>query len=243
MELLNGWQYYEYDEVASTNDTIKEYCTTKGLKVIVKANLQTAGRGRRGRSWLGVEGNLFFSLALETDLTNISRLVLISGLSLLKTIRYFSNIINVKIKWPNDILIEGCKVSGILLEKAQGDYLIIGIGVNIVGSPKEVDALYNITSLAENNVDVSSDEFLRRFIDIFTDNLEKYENENFEILRQEWLENAVGIGRQIIVRQEKQSEKKGVFIGLDENANLLLETANGIQKITAGDVFIGDENE
>lgn len=243
MELLNGWQYYEYDEVASTNDIIKEYCTAKGQKVIVKANSQTAGRGRRGRSWLGIEGNLFFSLALESSLKNVSRLVLISGLSLLKTIKYFSNTINVKIKWPNDVLIEGGKISGILLEKAQNDYFVIGIGVNIVGSPKDVDALYKVTSLAENNIDVSADKFLRRFIDIFTDNLAKYENKNFEFLRKEWLENAVGLGEQIIVRQENKSEKKGIFTDLDENANLLLETMEGIQKITAGDVFIGDKNE
>lgn len=243
MELLNGWQYYEYDEVESTNDTIKKYCIAEGQRIIVKANTQTAGRGRRGRSWLSIEGNLFFSLALESSLKNIGGLVLVSGLSLLQTIKYFSDKINIKIKWPNDVLIDGCKVSGILLEKAQGDYFIIGIGVNIIGSPKEVEALYNITSLAENNVDVSSDEFLRRFIDIFTDNLEKYKNEKFEFCRQEWLKNAIGLRQHITVKQENQIEKKGIFLDLDENANLLLETANGIQKITAGDVFIGDENE
>ena len=90
MELLNGWQYYEYNEVESTNDTIKQYCITEGQRIIVKANTQTAGRGRRGRSWLSIEGNLFFSLALESSLKNIGCLVLVSGLSLLQTIKYFS---------------------------------------------------------------------------------------------------------------------------------------------------------
>ena len=231
-----NWQIITLDEVGSTNDEIKKYCTEKGKYVVLRAIKQTAGRGRRGRSWCSMEDNLFFSLALEMPLSKLGILVVIASLSLWLVIKKLNFQAEVKLKWPNDVLINDAKVSGMLLEKGPLEYIIVGIGVNIARHPDNKGMLYPTASLAENDIQTTAEEFMAQYLQIFEQNMKLLQEGKEDILRNRWVDCAKGIGEKIVVRQE-QSEQSGIFIGIDENANLLLEKANEICHIRVGDVF------
>ncbi len=234
-----GFEIIEFDEVNSTNDVAAEYAqSSSGQQLVVRAKRQTAGRGRRGRNWQSLDGNLFFSVLLEFELKNLGQLIMASSLALLEAIKEYAPAADVQLKWPNDVLLNGGKVSGMLLEKGDGEYMIIGIGVNVVQSPKSADMLYSTTSLKEAGIETTADDFLARFLHRFAKNIKK----NAADLRYKWLKNAKGIGQKIAVRQNG-TEQNGIFEGIDENADLILRIGNKKQKILAGDVFyLGDEN-
>lgn len=242
MALNDKWIYYVEDEVASTNDEIQKYCAESDKYIVVCAKKQTAGRGRRGRNWNSCDGNLFFSMAFEYELQKAGELAFASSLSLLQAIKKISPDAGVKLKWPNDVLLNDAKVSGILLEKGPKKYMITGIGVNIACSPKLTDAVYKITSLAECGIKISAIEFLRLFMESFSQNLSLLQTQGFAVLREKWLENAKNLGKEIIIRQNGK-EEKGIFTGIDENAALLLKTPTSIKKILAGDVFFEEMNK
>lgn len=228
------WQVFCFNEVSSTNDVALEYSHgEKGQKIAVRALSQTAGRGRRGRSWQSLQGNLFVSLLLEFDIRYLGRLVVTASLSLYEVIKELQNKASVCLKWPNDVLLNNAKVSGMLLEKGEGDYVVVGVGVNIAQSPESANMLYPTTSLAEAGIQVSAEEFLERYLQKFDENMQR----NFSEMRQKWQQNAIGLNKEILIKQNDH-EEKGFFRGLDDNANLLLETASGLKKIMAGDVFL-----
>ena len=236
--IISGFEIMQFAEVGSTNDVAAEYADVAGKRLVITAKRQTAGRGRRGRKWQSMDGNLFFSMLLEFPLKELGKLIMAATLGLVATIRFFARDANVRIKWPNDVLLNNAKVSGMLLEKGVGEYMIIGIGVNTAQSPNSAEMLYPTTSLREAGIITDSDAFLRQYLRIFTDKIEK----NTADLRQEWLQNAKGIGEKIAVRQNGE-EKQGFFEGIDENADLILRIRDKEQKILAGDVFyLGEKN-
>lgn len=242
MKKILDWDWLEYREVGSTNDEALRYSAeADGRKFVVTAETQTNGRGRRGRSWIGLDGNLFMSLGVEAELRWLGAVNFIAGLSLLETIKQISPNTDVKLKWPNDVLIDGCKVSGILLEKGAGDYLIIGIGVNIAAAPDDEGLIYKTTSLHNSDIYTDRTKLLEHYIQVFDNNLKEWHRFGFGTIKERWLENAKGVGEKISVHLEHE-QKDGIFYGVDENASLLLKTGNKIEKIYAGDVFYAASN-
>lgn len=234
---VNDWQIMAFDELESTNDTALVYSRqAKGKRYVIKANSQTKGRGRRGRSWLSLSGNLFFSLLFEFDITKAGELALLCSLNLQQCINKIRDDADVCLKWPNDVLLNGAKVSGILLEKAEGNYVIAGIGVNIKQSPQNAEMLYPTISLKEAGIDIEADEFLRLYLESFDNNMKLLEDKGFDYLRLQWIDKAKGIGKTIVV---KQNDKilKGIFAGVDDDACLLLKDNEAVHKILVGDVF------
>lgn len=236
MAMNYEWKYFEFKEVGSTNDKIREYCQSEGQRVVVRADTQTAGRGRWGRSWQSAAGNLFFSAAFEFDIKEAGKLAFICSLSLLQALKKIAPSADILLKWPNDVLLNGAKVSGILLEKGEGNYIIAGIGVNVAVAPKVENAVYKITSLADAAIKTTAPELMLLFMESFSQNLSLLQTKGFAVLRTEWLKYAKNLGKEIIVRQNGK-EWKGVFAGIDEDAVLLMQTPAGVRKILAGDVF------
>ncbi|MBQ8481696.1 MAG: biotin--[Alphaproteobacteria bacterium] len=233
---FEDWQIIRFKKLNSTNDKALEQSSIAKGCYVIRADEQTAGRGRRGRVWQSLKGNLFFSLLLEFKTENIGELVIISAVSLYQSIKQINPDADVLLKWPNDVLLNGSKVSGILLEKAAGNYMVVGIGVNIEQSPQNSDLLYQATSLKEAKINITSDDFLTLYINIFSNNINILNTEGFESLRLFWNKNAKATGKEILVRQEKRNIR-GIFKGIDEKANLLLEKDGKTEKITFGDVF------
>ena len=242
MAVKSKWEHHIFDEVGSTNDEIQKYCGESGKYIAVCAKKQTAGRGRRGRSWNSPEGNLFLSLAFEYELQRAGELAFAASLSLLQAVKKIAPAADVKLKWPNDVLLNNAKMSGILLEKGAEKYMIVGVGVNVAASPKIENAVYDITSLADADIKIKPQELLHLFMESFSQNLSLLQANGFAVLREKWLENAKNLGKEIIVRQNGTKEK-GIFKGIDENAALLMETPAGVKKILAGDVFFEEINK
>ena len=237
-----NWQIYSYETLESTNDEIRRFCSGKNQYVVVQTKKQTAGRGRRGRTWQSLAGHLFFSVAFEFDLRNLGALVLISALSVLQTVCAFAPNADVELKWPNDVLLNGSKVCGILLEKGPENYMIIGIGVNVAQSPDNAAMLYPTTSLKKAGISTDANAFLQRFLPIFAANLEDFAQSGTEPIRRAWLSHAAGLNRPIIVKQEK-TELHGIFQGLDSDGRLLLQHNNQITAVSVGDVFFNKEEK
>lgn len=237
MEKINNWQWYDYEELGSTNDEAKSLTIkANGNKYVVTAKKQSKGRGRRGRSWTGLEGNLFMSMALNVELKDYGQIVFLVSLSLLETLRRLFPTIKICLKWPNDVLVNDCKISGILLEKGEGNYLVIGIGVNIVSAPKIDGLIYPALSLQDCGFSTDRLSLFKAFLQTFDENYRQWREQGFEIIRNRWMENAKNLGKEILVHLNN-SDKTGVFAGVDGNGTLLLHCGENIEKIYAGDIF------
>ena len=181
------------------------------------------------------------SLALPFAAEKSAALVLISSLSLLEAVKEFDQNAGVKLKWPNDVLLDGGKISGILLEKGAGGYMIVGIGVNLRASPAG-ETVYPVTDLAAAGIKTDcrtfKEVYLRRF-DALTD---LWEQKGMPALTEKWLRHARGLGEPIVVRLPKTT-KTGIFAGMNEEGMLILQTPSGREVIGAGDVFFDDESK
>lgn len=239
---LGAWTWIDFDELESTNDeALRTKLEYADKKLVISAKKQTKGRGRRGRSWIGQDGNLFMSLLLNWPTADTGALVLIVGLALLKTVKKMSGSADVKLKWPNDVLLNGKKMSGILLESGHTGTMIIGIGVNIAAYPDDDTLIYKATSLLEAGIKCNRAEFLQEYLKQFDEISSLLITQRMMYIVEEWQKNAKGIGQAIIVHMPKK-EERGIFRGLDSQGMLLLENAEGqIKTISAGDVFFEKE--
>lgn len=235
-EKIAHWEWYDADIISSTNDEIKNIVQTN-KHIILSAIEQTKGRGRRGRDWLSITGNLYFSYSLEVNSQNLSQIVCIIGLSLAKTITTYLTNKDVKIKWPNDVFVENKKISGILIENIKDNLWAIGVGVNVISSPKLDNSVYEATSLAENGVQIDREEFLKQYMSIFAKDYQLYQNKGFLEIKQEWMNFALNHQQEITIKTEKEI-KTGIFFNLDDNGYLILKTNKGEERIVAGDLFI-----
>lgn len=232
------WEWYDIESTTSTNDEIKKIIKeTKKTMVAVSAKFQSNGRGRRGRNWQGLEGNLYFTYSLKIAPEELSQIVCLIGLSLAKTVQSLTFTENIQIKWPNDVFLNGGKVSGILLENINENLWAVGIGVNIVEAPKLKNATYQATSLKECAIMIDRTDFLRYYLKNFATDLTRYQKEGFSPLKVEWLRLALNYQKEITVKTEN-SEKKGIFLTLDDNGYLVLKTPQGEERILAGDLFV-----
>ena len=231
---VDDWQWIDYDTLESTNDEAKKLISKKS-RIVVTAKKQTAGRGRLGHKWISLDGNLFMTLGFswKSDDTNI--LGLISSLAVFSSIKKYKSDCNIMLKWPNDVLINNCKISGILLEIIPPSKVIIGIGVNICAAPN-IDNI-STTCLKEHGIAVDRIEFMRPYLEIFTNIVATYQKEGRQKIIDMWLDNAHKVGQKITVRGEK-TQISGEFVGLDKQGFLLLKTSdNSIKTISAGDIY------
>lgn len=212
---------------------------------LVWAKRQQQGVGRRGRQWSSPEGNLYCSLILrpECDPSSAARLSFLTALAIRRAVTKFVDPgTDVRLKWPNDVLIGGCKSAGILLESkmkpdGQMSYVIVGTGINIATYPEITDGLPAI-SLTKVGADVTVKEVLSAYGYAFLDLYMSWKRDGFAPIREEWLAHATGLGGRITVRLSNET-LEGVFSDLDNNGALILSMDNGQRKmITAGEVFI-----
>jgi BirA family biotin operon repressor/biotin-[acetyl-CoA-carboxylase] ligase len=239
-----GFRLLSFAELDSTNEEAKRQAVRGApADLIVWARAQTAGRGRRGRSFISPRGNLYMSLLLRPGrpAALAAQLSFAGALAVGEAVReLLPDGASLAYKWPNDVLVDGRKLSGILLESqaAAGgrlDWLVVGIGVNLVSFPENVE--YPATSLAASSGrSVSVEDMLEMVAERFHAWYERWRDAGFSPLRAAWLAGAGDLGSEIRVRLQG-SERCGRFAGLDEEGALLLENATGQHSIAAGDVF------
>ena len=242
--LPEGFRLHRYDTVRSTNDEAKLLARAGAPEgTLVWAREQSAGRGRRGRIWLSPPGNLYLSLVLRPEgaPSRAAQLGFVAALGLGDALAKLAGPeMQLRYKWPNDLLANGKKLAGILLESETSasdrvDFVVVGIGVNIVSAPEDVE--FPATSLAAQSVAgitpaVLLEGFARNF-DIWA---RRWREEGFAPLRAAWLARAMGLGERIRVRLER-STLLGRFLDLDDDGALVLDGAAGRRRIAAGEVF------
>ncbi|CAA7625839.1 biotin--[acetyl-CoA-carboxylase] ligase [Magnetospirillum sp. UT-4] len=229
------------DGIDSTNDEARRRALSGAAAdcLVVAAAEQSAGRGRRGRVWVSPPGNLHCSLVLATggDLAKaaqagfVAAVALVDALSGLLPGRAFAA------KWPNDVLAEGRKCAGMLLEPAGEGWLVLGLGIDVAAAPPPDGMLYPATALADLGYGGDAGDVLAAFCAAFVPRLAQWRAEGFAPVRDAWLARARGLGAATVVRLEGET-LTGAFAGLDGDGALLLDQpGTGVRRILAGDVF------
>ncbi|MEM8750057.1 MAG: biotin--[acetyl-CoA-carboxylase] ligase [Pseudomonadota bacterium] len=247
-----GWNHIALGTVGSTNTLALELARHGDLgQVWITAEEQTAGKARRGRDWVSKPGNLFASCLLidPAPADRLGTLPLVVSLALFKAVGAVAPHLaqDMSIKWPNDVLLRGAKLSGILLEATstpQGAAaVVIGCGVNCAHAPQQ--ALYKTTSLLQEGASVPPMTLFNQLARCLADELDIWNRGvNFSAVRAQWLAAASGLGSPVIVRLP-DTELTGVFHDLDEEGYLLLKDENtgAIQRISAADIFFARDDQ
>ncbi|MFC1881449.1 biotin--[acetyl-CoA-carboxylase] ligase [Thermodesulfobacteriota bacterium] len=245
-DILFPWEFpgressiHYFSELSSTMDMAKDLARKNCPDfTVVIAGRQTAGRGRLNRQWLSDDGGLYFTLVLRPDipLPMSSRVNFLASLTLARVLRDLFQI-EAAVKWPNDILVDDRKLSGMLSElEAEADrvfFINIGMGINVNNDPTGVEpgaiSLKNMLGR-----EISRVRLLSRFFDEFE---ERLKNAEFENIISEWKQYTVTLQRQVrIVTQREVTE--GLAVDVDENGALIVRLADGsIKKIIYGDCF------
>ena len=237
-----GYARIRYEELDSTNSEAARLAE-KGEQgpIWISAAWQTAGRGRRGRSWHSGEGNLAATLLLRPKVlaSVIGQLSFVAALAAAEAASHFAPSAAITVKWPNDVLANGKKLAGILLESG-GDpstpWLAVGIGMNLAHFPQGTE--FPATSLAQLGIaPPASEEVLAVLAGAFAHWYDAWMKDGFEIVRAQWLARASGLGTAIRARLASQEIRNGVFEGIDEGGALLLNEGAAVRAIAAGEVF------
>ncbi len=244
LRLPPAYRLVARDSVGSTMDEARRLAEEGADDgTLVWAREQTAGRGRLGRTWTSPRGNLYFSLVLRPDCTPgvAAQLGFVAALAIGEAIGSVSPPVDVTYKWPNDVLLHGRKVAGVLLESraagAELAYVVLGCGVNISSFPGETAT--PATSLRFEGVpaDVGEIELLEAFARYFLNWTSRWLDQGFAPIRTAWLRHAERLGQKIEVRLAEE-RLAGDFLDLSEEGYLLLRLASGeTRRIAAGDVF------
>ena len=205
----------------------------------LRAERQTAGRGRQGRAWVSPVGNLYAStlVRLRPGDPPAATLALVAAVALEEVVRaYLGDPTPLVLKWPNDLLLGGAKVSGILLERS-GDAVVIGIGVNLAHHPEGLDR--PVTSLAAAGVDVAPSDFCETLGDAFARWLERWRGQGLGPVRDRWSARAHPAGTALTAHLPDGSAVDGLFERLDADGALILRLADGSRRVIhAADVFV-----
>lgn len=209
----------------------------------IQALQQTGGKGRHGNTWTSPMGNLYLSVLLRPSCRadKAGQLAFVVALALSDAIdAVMAPGFTKTLKWPNDILIDGKKISGILLESkldnhGRVDYLIVGTGVNIFAPPE------GAASLDAIKVDPV---YVNKFRDLYLEKLFSHyiswQEKGFGPVRDEWLKQAHGLNQPMKIRLPEITYE-GVFKGIDENGTLIAEVDGVLRNFTAGEVHFGDK--
>ncbi len=241
-----GYGLKTFDVIDSTNEEAKRLATAgEPGPIWISAARQTAGRGRRGRAWDTPTGNLAATLMLRPGKPagECAQLSFAAAIATCDMLQGFAPATPMRVKWPNDVLAGGRKISGILLESAsQGGeaptWLAIGIGANLATHPGGTEL--PATSLKALDAAVpTADDALLHLAAHFARWYEAWKASGFAGLRDAWLARAAGLGQRIRARLATE-ETTGVFEGIDETGALILrENAGSVRHIAAGEVFFG----
>ncbi|MBE5924376.1 MAG: biotin--[acetyl-CoA-carboxylase] ligase [Lachnospiraceae bacterium] len=233
-------------ETDSTNTQAKRIGENGGKHgTIVVTDKQTAGKGRRGRGWISPPGNTYFSILLYPDIKvdRASMITLVAAMAVAGAVEEYSRQ-EAFIKWPNDVVVNGKKICGILTESSTDleyiQYVVVGIGINCNQKDFDKDIADKATSVAlEMGCDIVRGNLLARVFELF----EKYydlfmETEDLSKLKEEYNAHLINIGREVkIIDKDNEYVKKA--LGIDESGALIVEDENGSRDyIISGEVSV-----
>ena len=232
------------EETASTNaDLSRRLGAGEGLAegFWLRAVRQSAGRGRRGRQWSSPEGNLYAStvVALRADYPSVHTLAFVAALAVYDLmLSQLPPGADCQLKWPNDVLVGGAKICGILLERA-GDHVIIGIGVNVVSAPDLPDRATTSLLAANPDNDKDAQAVLEKLAACLAERLLQWRRVGLAATLAAWIRHAHPQGTPLLVTLDEEGLLPGAFAGLDPDGALRLRLADGsLRVVHAGDVSL-----
>lgn len=197
---------------------------------------QDAGRGRQGREWQSLAGNFFGSTLVELRSGDppAPSLALAAGLALIEAIDHAAPARDLMLKWPNDVMLAGAKLGGILLERA-GDRVVAGFGVNLAAAP-------NIPGRATASLggDVTSQAFAPLLAASFARLLAAWRSAEPDSFARAWLARAHPIGTALSIHVGKDETMSGTFAGIDPDGAMRLDVVGETQVVRAGDVSLAN---
>jgi len=243
-----GWRVMKFDSLDGTNAALRRIVEIEGDAVeglTLMAKTQTAGRGRMQRTWESPEGNVYASVLVKAPSAEASspQIGFVAAIAIADAVlempRHNAPPPDVTYKWPNDLLVGGGKVCGILPELVSGvdgdRWIVVGFGVNLI-EVKVEDAAYPVGALSAQNIDTTPEHAMTLICRALSDRLTEWRDKGFQHIRQVWLERAPTLGSQVSVGTPSGTES-GTFAGIDEDGALLLDGPQGRRRILAGDVL------
>ena len=247
-KLPSVYRLVALDCVDSTNDEARRLAEAGAEDgTLVWALEQRKGRGRQGRSFDSPRGNLFLSLVLrpECSVAEAPQLGFVAAAAVREAVGSLAHpVMEVRYKWPNDVLFNGRKGAGILLESLLGaggglDWLVLGVGVNVASHPEGLEPPATSLHFEGAPTDLGAAELLEAFARYFLNLTSRWLDEGFQPIRRSWLRHVQGLGEEIRVRLPGETVA-GLFEDLDETGALVLRLPDGGRRlITAGDVGFG----
>lgn len=234
--LPDGWRLVAFDSVGSTNDEATRLADAGAAEgTVVWAREQTGGRGRRGRRWVSPTGNLYSSTVLRPGCPapRAAELGFVSALAVADIVPPGRA---MRLKWPNDVLVDGGKVAGILLESSIDQngvvqHVVAGIGVNVTFAPELPEMRYPGALLGGTVEDA-----LEKLTGALAARVAEWRREGFAHIREAWLAQAGPLGADVDVRLGNELVR-GRFSGVDGEGALLLETDAGPRRIVSGELL------
>lgn len=240
-EIVPGYRHRAISQCSSTNTLCMEAATSgEPGNLWLTAETQTAGKGSRGRSWISEPGNLFASLLLEHhgEPEFLPQLTFVAALAVHELLEELLPHAEIKNKWPNDVLIAGRKVSGILLEAVTSGgqtFAVIGFGINCQHHP--ADTLFPATDLRSNGADVGPE----YVFPLLATSVHKWlkiwdQGSNFDTVREAWLGEAWNVGSEVAVGLRDGSRISGIFAGLTSEGHIRI-CGDEENILAVGDIF------
>lgn len=244
MHKMIGRKIIRYDSVNSTNEVLRELAR-EGVEpgTVVVSAVQTEGRGRMSRTWESPEGGLWLSVLLnatsEIEQDKFGLIPLMAGCAAVSAISDITSL-NARVKWPNDVLVRGRKVCGILGEMVKVEerqLAIIGMGLN-VNNPVQTGYEFSLasTSIVEETGDKASiDELEAAILEELEVRAALLANGEFDDILNEWRELSDTLGKRVRIKIQTE-DIEGIARDIDENGSLLVEKGDGqVEKVMAGD--------
>jgi BirA family biotin operon repressor/biotin-[acetyl-CoA-carboxylase] ligase len=235
---------HSFIEVSSTNDVAKKLAV-KGARegVVVLAEKQSSGRGRYGRSWFSPEGGVWLTIILRPRILvdEAYKLTFMAGVAVANVLRKYG--ICPLIKWPNDVVVDGKKISGILTEvnskKDFVDFALVGIGINVNNVIGKLVEKYGFSAISLReclNEKIDFDNFLCCFLAEFEERYVEFSSVGFEPILEKWKKNNLVLNRFVEVN-ELGTKFSGIAIGIDSYGALLIRLENDeVKTVVSGDL-------
>ncbi|MBV9538531.1 MAG: biotin--[acetyl-CoA-carboxylase] ligase [Acidisphaera sp.] len=236
-----GYRVLDRARVGSTNDELRALaCDGAPHGTVVRAAEQVAGRGRRGRTWQSAPGNLYLSVMLRSahDARLTTQLGFVAGVAVADAVdAMLPSAVRARLKWPNDVLVQGGKIAGILVERLEAQdgaaAAIVGIGVNVDHAPSGLP--YQATCLREHGgAEASLDTLTHAVLAALDDGWTAWLRDGFGAVRTRWRRRGPAVGDPLSVSLP-DTTVLGTFADLDQDGALLLRVGDGVRRFVVGD--------
>lgn len=232
------WVVHAHGLLGSTSDEARRLAREGApFGTVVRARAQTAGRGRQGRTWSSPEGNLHMSVVLGCAEAVAPQLGFVAALAVADAVDETCGRARVRLKWPNDVMLEGGKLGGLLLEveqTAHGPAVVLGIGVNLCHFP--ADARYAATSLRSHGVEVTAEAITGRVLRSLEVRLDEWATSGFGRIREAWVLRGHGHGDSLRIGGAGK-RVDATFVGLDPDGSLLALVDGKIERFTSAEIL------